>query len=936
MSRHNRKIATILAADVVDYSRLMAAAEAPTLAALKVRRAIFDRLVDRFGGHEFGSVGDSLMAQFGSAVDAIECAQTIQREIAALNDSLPTVQRMFVRVGVNLGDVIEEDGALYGDGVNVAARVQALADPGGVLVTASVHEQVKNKFAGQFHYLGPRRVKNIPDPVVIYALLAGPEHRARGVKAARRIGMIALGYLLCAAVIGFLVWLVARRFHSPDWTIAAFVTLAAIGFVIAMRRATSHVSLGAHFRRVRVLVAASAVALAIAAVVWVWRDVLWPTSVTIVRPEPRSQPAVAVAAFRNLAGDPKIDWMSEGIANLVRDGLAESSHVVVVSPTRWQTVLRNAAPDESGVVDVFTAASKSGIDYVVSGEFLAAPDGLVLTARLSDVTVGVEIAPYRASGLTAQSLLGEATSLVQMAKRGLGVPHTETVASFSTDLAVHNMAAYEAYLSGINYFLRFDYRAAEQSLRVALRLAPDFQMARYRLAHVQVASGDTEAGLATLAEIPDDAPLTRRERGYVAGARALFARDAGRAQAIYSKLLREFPYDVEARWLLVLAYDVAYEDESAVSQLRVLLNQEPQNDYLWSYLAETYLRLGKFDLARQALDRYLTYKPRDPFGFTVLAELDQLSGNLDGAAGHLAHALELQPDFSTARLALARNQALRGRTTDALTSLNTLTTAADVPPAVRIDAAFDLSGLLRGSGQFAAAARSLADLQKQIDKEYVRAAMALAQRGEALAELGQFKRATTLIDEAVTRAPGAPTRYLFARARLQLKQGDAAGARATVQRITQLPPSQDGAQEEVLVREDANKAARFMSGIIDLATGDTVRAAATLESAVALPGYQYSNYKLGLARALLATGRFRDALAAARAAASERDINDIRLDLEIDRARAVLLEAEILDAMGDRSAARKRARAFLELWHASDPGQADRVRAEQLANASTR
>ena len=171
MSEHTRKIAAILAADVVGYSRLMGVDEASTLDALKIRRALFERLVTDFDGREFGSVGDSLMAQFASAVNAVRCAQAIQAAVAEENGSLAPDRRMQLRIGINLGDVIEEDGAPFGDGVNVAARLQSLAEPGGILISGAVHDQVRKKLPASFRFTGARHVKNIADPVPVYEVL---------------------------------------------------------------------------------------------------------------------------------------------------------------------------------------------------------------------------------------------------------------------------------------------------------------------------------------------------------------------------------------------------------------------------------------------------------------------------------------------------------------------------------------------------------------------------------------------------------------------------------------------------------------------------------------------------------------------------------------------------------------------------------------------
>ncbi|HSC06518.1 MAG TPA: adenylate/guanylate cyclase domain-containing protein [Steroidobacteraceae bacterium] len=204
MREHDRKIAAILAADVVDYSRLMGVDEESTLAALKLRRSIFDRLVTEYGGHEFGSVGDSLMAQFPSAVNAVRCAQAIQQAVTDENTSLPSERRMQLRIGINLGDVIEENGTLFGDGVNVAARLQALAAPGGILISGAVYEQVRNKVTASLGFAGERQVKNVTNPVATYEVLQSHQRRsflkafAHDVRRRR----VAIGAVLVALIAG--------------------------------------------------------------------------------------------------------------------------------------------------------------------------------------------------------------------------------------------------------------------------------------------------------------------------------------------------------------------------------------------------------------------------------------------------------------------------------------------------------------------------------------------------------------------------------------------------------------------------------------------------------------------------------------------------------------------------------------------------------------
>jgi adenylate cyclase len=168
-----RKLTTILSADVAGYSRLMGADEPGTLATLKACREV---IVERIAGHRgrlVNTAGDSALAEFSSVVNAVDCAVRIQRDLAERNAALPESRRMLFRIGVNLGDVMVDGGDLFGDGVNIAARLQEIAEPGGVLVSGPVFEQVRNKLSLGFDYLGAQAVKNIAEAVPAYRVVLG-------------------------------------------------------------------------------------------------------------------------------------------------------------------------------------------------------------------------------------------------------------------------------------------------------------------------------------------------------------------------------------------------------------------------------------------------------------------------------------------------------------------------------------------------------------------------------------------------------------------------------------------------------------------------------------------------------------------------------------------------------------------------------------------
>jgi TolB-like protein/Tfp pilus assembly protein PilF len=164
-----RRLAAILAADVVGYSRLMEQDEAGTLAALKERRkAILDPLMAVHRGRIVKVMGDGVLVEFASAVNAVACAVELQKRMAAANEAVPEEQRILLRVGINLGDVMVEGGDLYGDGVNVAARLEGLADPGGICVTGKVHDEVRRKLDVVFDDAGEQTLKNMAEPLRIY------------------------------------------------------------------------------------------------------------------------------------------------------------------------------------------------------------------------------------------------------------------------------------------------------------------------------------------------------------------------------------------------------------------------------------------------------------------------------------------------------------------------------------------------------------------------------------------------------------------------------------------------------------------------------------------------------------------------------------------------------------------------------------------------
>jgi class 3 adenylate cyclase len=217
-----RKLATILSADVAEFSRLMSEDEEQTLRVFRGHKKIFEALVATHHGRVFNTAGDAILAEFASAVEAVRCATDVQSALRTRNDAFPPSRQVRFRIGVNLGDVMIQGQDLLGDGVNLAARLQTAAEPGGICISGSVHDQIRNKLSLAFHSLGERNYKNIPLPVRTFAIseseggIVLPSAKPIAAWKHPAIGVVA-GVLLAAGV-GYGAYALFQHGKLPDAT----------------------------------------------------------------------------------------------------------------------------------------------------------------------------------------------------------------------------------------------------------------------------------------------------------------------------------------------------------------------------------------------------------------------------------------------------------------------------------------------------------------------------------------------------------------------------------------------------------------------------------------------------------------------------------------------------------------------------------------------
>jgi TolB-like protein/class 3 adenylate cyclase/Tfp pilus assembly protein PilF len=326
-----RKLAAILSADVKEYSRLMRDDEDATIRTLTAYRAAIARLVQQYRGRVVDSPGDNVLAEFGSVVDAVKSAVEIQRDLAERNVELPYHRRMEFRIGINLGDVVSEDDRIYGDGLNIAARVEGLAEGGGICISGTVYDSIESKLGLEFEYLGEHEVKNIDKPIRVYRVLSLPGAAAhRVVKAKEAVG--------------------------KKWKKTALGLVATL-VVVAGAFAIWEFALGPRPPRVE------------------------PASVERMAFPLPDKPSIAVLAFDNLIDDPKQDYFGDGLTEEIITALSKLDSMFVIA--------RNSSFAYKGKpMKIRQVAEELGVRYVLEGSVRKSGDRLRITAQLIDALEG--------------------------------------------------------------------------------------------------------------------------------------------------------------------------------------------------------------------------------------------------------------------------------------------------------------------------------------------------------------------------------------------------------------------------------------------------------------------------------------------------------------------------------------------------------------------
>jgi TolB-like protein len=371
------------------------------------------------------TTGDNLLAEFASAVDAVNCAVEIQRELAERNTGMPYERRMEFRIGVNVGDVVEEQGRIYGDGVNIAARVEGLADARGICISGRVYDQVENKLEFKYEYMGEQLVKNIAKPVRVYRVLSHPGAAAHRVIEAKGA---------------------MQRKWRKAVLVAAVIVIAVAGAFAIWNFFLRHPSME-------------------------------PASVEKMAFPLPEKPSIAVLPFVNLSDDPKQEYFADGMTEDLITDLSKISGLFVIA--RNSTFKYKGKP-----VKIRQVAEELGVRYVLEGSVRRAADRVRINTQLIDATSGGHLWAERYDG-NIGDIFDLQDKIAQKIVAALALKLTVGEQEHVVRKETENIVAYDAFLKGWEHYRRFtpdDFAKAYSFFKKALDSDPDYGRAHAALA----------------------------------------------------------------------------------------------------------------------------------------------------------------------------------------------------------------------------------------------------------------------------------------------------------------------------------------------------------------------------------------------------------------------------------------------------------------------
>ena len=617
-----RKLTAILSADVKGYSRLMGANEEGTLHTLTAYRDAMATHIRQHNGRVVNAPGDALLAEFESVVDAVKSAVEIQRELAKRNAELPIDRRMEYRIGINLGDVMVDGESIYGDGVNIAARMESLADGGGICISGTVYDHIENKLSLGYEYLGEQTVKNIAKPVRVYKVMLEP-------KAAGK-------------VIG------EKKAKSRQWQRTALIVIAIL------------------------IVMAAAAA--------IWKLYIHPTPLIEVASKEKmayplpDKPSIAVLPFMNMSGDPELEHFSDGITEEIITALSKTPKLFVIA--RQSTFAYKGKP-----VKIRQVAEDLGVRYVLEGSVRKATDRLRITAQLIDALTGHHLWAERYDREQKDFFVLQDEITLKILN-SLHVKLTGGEQDRVYGKGTNNLEAYIKVLQGRDSFWRLNRESnilAKKLFEEAIALDPKYPAPYWLLGMTHLMDAwfnwgkSKEGSLSRAIELAQKTislnDLDSNAHGLL-GAAYRMKGDHDKAIAEGKRAVELDPNSADAHVWLGIALNYGGKAEEAIPLLEKAIRLNPfAHAWYFCQLGSAYRMTQHYDDAIVVYQKALRLSPENLITHLGLTITYSLSGHDKEAGIHATEILKISPDFSLDSFAEAlpiKNQAEKERAINAL------------------------------------------------------------------------------------------------------------------------------------------------------------------------------------------------------------------------------------------------------------------------------
>jgi len=603
--RAKRKLSGILSADAVGYSRLMQEDEASTIVTLAESKELMSKLIQQYRGRVVDAPGDNLLAEFGSVVDATECAVKVQQELKAKNEELPDNRKMKFRIGVNLGDVIEEEDRIYGDGVNIAARLEGLAEPGGICISRTAYDHLKNKLELGYEYLGEHIVKNIAEPVRVYRVLMEPEAAGKVIGEKRFLGKI------------------SRR--------------AAIATIIAL-----------------IIVAGS---LAGWAVYLYQSKRIEPASLDKMAYQLPDKPSIAVLPFNNLSGNPEQEYFSDGITEDIITALSKHPNLFVIA--RNSTFTYKGKP-----VKVQKVAEDLGVRYVLEGSIQKTEQKVRITTQLIDALKGYHIWSERYDR-EIKDIFALQDEITLKVLKALDVKLIRGEPGKLLVKGVDNLEVYIKALKARNYLYQWNREGVIESRKLTeevIRMAPQYAAAYQGLAGVTMMEGILGISKSRKESLIKAIELCKKAISLddsLPGAHGLLGflyvqiRQYDKGIAECEKAIELAPNSADVYSFMAQGLNVAGRPEEAIAynDKAFRLNPTGAPTYYYSGASLSYFLTGRYEdsikVCKEALKRW----PNNSLAHARLAIAYMALGREEEARKAAQELLRIDPKFSAQRFA---------------------------------------------------------------------------------------------------------------------------------------------------------------------------------------------------------------------------------------------------------------------------------------------